>query len=44
MHQRTMETKEVHQKESVASEATIDLRKQIRDVDETLDRYWAEDD
>jgi hypothetical protein len=44
MHQRAMETKEVHQKESVASEATIDLRKQVRDVDETLDRYWAEDD
>jgi hypothetical protein len=44
MHQRAMETKEVHQKESVASEAAINLRKQIRDVDETLDRYWAEDD
>jgi chromosome segregation ATPase len=44
MHQRATETKEVHQKESVASEAAIDLRKQIRDVDETLDRYWAEDD
>jgi hypothetical protein len=44
MHQRAMETKEVHQKECVASEAAIDLRKQIRDVDETLDRYWAEDD
>jgi hypothetical protein len=44
MHQRAMETKEVHQKESVASEAATDLRKQIRDVDETLDRYWAEDE
>jgi hypothetical protein len=44
IHQRATEAKEVHQKESVASEAAIDLRKQIRDVDETLDRYWAEDD
>jgi hypothetical protein len=39
-----MKTEEVHQKESIASEAATDLRKQIRDVDETLDRYWAEDD
>jgi hypothetical protein len=44
IHQRAMETKEVHQKESIASEAATDLRKQIRDVDETLDRYWAQDD
>jgi hypothetical protein len=44
IYQRAMETKEVHQKESVASEAATDMRKQIRDVDETLDRYWAEDD
>jgi hypothetical protein len=41
IQQRAVETKEVHQRESVVSEAAIDLRKQIRDVDETLDRYWA---
>jgi chromosome segregation ATPase len=41
IHQRATETKEVQQKECVASEAAIDLRKQIRDVDETLNRYWA---
>jgi hypothetical protein len=44
IHQRVMETKEVHQKESIASEAATDLKKQICDVNETLDRYWAEDD
>jgi hypothetical protein len=44
IHQRAMKTEEVHEKESIASEAATDLRKQIRDVDETLDRYWAEDD
>jgi hypothetical protein len=39
-----METEQVHQKESIVSEAASDLRKQIRDVDEKLDQYWAEDD
>jgi hypothetical protein len=42
--QRGVETKAVHQKESIVSEAATDLRKQIHDVDEKLDRYWAEDD
>jgi hypothetical protein len=44
IHQRAIEIKEVHQQESLALEAATDLRKQIRDVDETLDRYWAEDE
>jgi hypothetical protein len=44
MHQRAMETKEVYQKESIASEVANDLRKQIHDVDEALNRYWAEED
>jgi hypothetical protein len=42
--QRATETKEVHQQESLALEAATDLRKQICDVDEALDRYWAEDE
>lgn len=44
IRQRVTETEEVLQKESIASEAASDMRKQIRDVDENLDRYWAEDD
>jgi hypothetical protein len=44
IHERAMETNGVHQKESIASEAATDLRKQICDVDETLDRYWADDE
>jgi hypothetical protein len=44
IHQRAMEIKEVHQQESLVLEAATDLKKQIRDVDETLDRYWAEDE
>jgi predicted nucleic acid-binding Zn-ribbon protein len=44
IHQRAIEIKEVHQQESLISEAAIDLRKQIHDVDDTLNRYWAEDE
>jgi predicted nucleic acid-binding Zn-ribbon protein len=44
IHQREMEIEEVHQQESLVSEAATDLRKQIHDVDDTLDRYWAEDE
>lgn len=44
IREQATETEQVHQKESIASEAASDLRKQIRDVDEKLDQYWAEDD
>jgi hypothetical protein len=44
IHQRAIEIEEVHQQESLVSEAATDLRKQIHDVDDTLDRYWAEDE
>lgn len=44
IRQGETESEWVHQKESVASEAVSDLREQIRDVDEKLHRYWAEDD
>jgi hypothetical protein len=44
IREQATETEQVHQKESIVSEAASDLRKQIRDVDEKLDQYWAEDD
>jgi hypothetical protein len=44
IREQATETEQVQQNESIASEAAINLRKQIRDVDEKLDRYWAEDD
>jgi hypothetical protein len=44
IRQRAIEIEEVHQQESLASEAATDLRKQIHDVEDTLDRYWAEDE
>jgi predicted nucleic acid-binding Zn-ribbon protein len=44
IYQRATEIKKVHQKESIATEAATDLRTQIYDVDEKLNRYWAEDD
>jgi hypothetical protein len=44
IREQATETEQVHQKESIASEAASDLRKQIHDIDEKLDQYWAEDD
>ena len=44
IREQATETEQVHQEESIASEAASDLRKQIRDIDEKLDQYWAEDD
>jgi hypothetical protein len=44
MREQATETEQVHQKECIASEAASDLRKQIHDIDEKLDQYWAEDD
>jgi septal ring factor EnvC (AmiA/AmiB activator) len=44
IREQATETEQVHQEENKASEAASDLRKQIRDIDEKLDQYWAEDD
>jgi chromosome segregation ATPase len=44
IREQATETEQVHQEENMASEAASDLRKQIRDVDEKLAQYWAEDD
>lgn len=43
IREQATETEQVHKKESIASEAADDLRKQIHEVDEKLDQYWAED-
>jgi hypothetical protein len=44
IREQATETEQVHREENMASEAASDLRKQIRDIDEKLDQYWAEDD
>lgn len=44
IREQATETEQVDQEENMASEAASDLRKQIRDIDEKLDQYWAEDD
>jgi hypothetical protein len=44
IREQATETEQVHQEESMASEEASDLGQQIRDIDEKLNQYWAEDD
>jgi predicted nucleic acid-binding Zn-ribbon protein len=43
IREQATETEQVHQEESMASEEASDLGQQIRDIDEKLNQYWAED-